>query len=188
MDPDRVAGEVGVGLDVLDVEGVVCGECNGADDAVPVALGMVADAVGILSDLDSDAVIDAQSDPVVAGSEMAGDIVDVLGGEAISVADEISIDPEGCFPVGAFEGEVDMFAFPVLGDEDVFLVPTGSDVMCAGGEPEGEFDITGLAVGGVEGLRKVGLVLDGAGPFGFGGHGVAVALGEEGAGQGDDAG
>lgn len=186
--PDCAAGDIGIGLDVFDVEGIVGGEFDGADDAVPVALGMVANAVGVFADLDTDAVIDAESNAMVAGFELAGDVVDVRGGEAISVADGGSIDPEGGFPVATFEGEVDMFSFPVLRDEDVFLVPAGSDIMGAGCEPEGEFDVAGLAVGGVEGAGEVGFVLQGAGPFGFGGYGIAVALGEEGAWQADDAG
>lgn len=84
---------------------------NSADDAIPVALGVIADAVRIFADVHDPAVIDSNAEVVLAGSEHS-QIVLVWRGEGIICADNSASDPNARFPMRALECQNDPLAPP----------------------------------------------------------------------------
>lgn len=67
LDPGRARGHFGINLDFLDPYRWQDLQFDAAHDAVPVALGMIADAVGIFANVYYAAVIDLDGQRVGAG-------------------------------------------------------------------------------------------------------------------------
>src|SRR5690348_77978 len=98
--------------------GVGCQE-QLADDAIPIPLGLIGNAVGILSDIDLlYAVVDSDGDAVTTRGE-AVEVEFLLRGQVVGGVSIGVVDPEGDGAVGAFEYNGDVFIQPVLGDIDV---------------------------------------------------------------------
>jgi hypothetical protein len=184
-DADGAGGEVGVDVHAVDPVTGRGVEGEAADDAVPVALGVVGDGVGVFAEVDAaGVVVDEEGEEVAAGFD-AGEFVAVGDGEAVGAAEVFVAEPDAGEPVGAFELELDAAAGPGGGNLDLALIPGAAGVVGVGLEPEGDLEVLGDAVGGVFGLGEERAVVDGAGPGGVEADGVAEADVLDGAGEGD---
>ena len=82
------------------------------DDAVPVALRVVADAVRVLAHVHHHAVVHADGQRVLAGRELA-EVVFVRRGQGVVRADELAVHPDARLPVRPFEEQHHALALPV---------------------------------------------------------------------------
>ena len=179
---------VGIDVDVLNPYLAGRGaQFHAAHDAVPVALGLIAHAVGVLPHAHSvDAVVDAYGDVVaLPGHDLVGDVELVRRAEAVLVAGLLPVDVDGRLDVGAFEEQHHAAVFPRLGHVDGAAVPGGAHVVLLGCEEEGEFDVALPAVGFHVGVEEVRRVVERAYPACFGAHVVALAVFGHRAGQDD---
>ena len=176
-----LGGEVGDDALLIYIR---CGaQFDTACDAIPVALRLVGNAVGVLSDADVlDAVIDADGNLVVTTeAQVGGDVVLMRNGEAHLVAYFVAVDDDGGLDVRAFEEEGDALSFPCPGDGDGAAVGGFANEMLCRGEEEGKLHLAGTAVGLHEGVEVVAGVVERACPAGVDREVVAEAVGEEGA-------
>ena len=120
--PDRLRGDVGEHLQVLDPHRRPGLERHPPDDAVPVALRVVADAVRVHADVDDERVVHADREHVHAGRE-AAEVVLVRRREAVVAADDLAVHRDERLPVRPLEREDRPPPGPVPRDLDVGLVP-----------------------------------------------------------------
>ena len=183
-DGDLAGGNVG---DDADDGARDDSELDAPGNAVPVALRLVGDAVGILSHADVlDAVIDIDGDGVGApGTDEVCDIVLMGRGERQLAAHAAAVDIDGGLNMRSLEEEHHAAAPPRTGHADGAAIPGMAHIVGGGREEERELDIALAAVLLHVGIEIVGGVVGGACPRGMCRDGVALAVGEHGAGQGD---
>jgi len=167
--------DVRIDLHVGNLNVVIRSQFDVADDAVPVGLRVVGDAVRVDTDADLDRVVHADRQGVPALAEHA-EIIFVGHAEAVVRADRLAVDPDLSLPVTSFEEQHDPFGVPLAGDVDFLLVPGGSNIVFDWSQPEGHFDVARLAVRLILFGCEPGLVHDLAGPRRLDGHFVAVAV------------
>ncbi len=146
------------------------------DDAVPVALGVVAHAVRVESNVHEHPVIHADGEQVPAGFCDFRQVIAVWCGQADMVAQRAVVEPGGCGPVAPFEREDDPLTFPGRRDPDLALIPGGSNVIEIGLQPERDLDVPGLAVFLIFIGRVPRLVDDLSRPLRIHPHGKALAV------------
>ena len=183
-DGDLAGGNVG---DDADDGARGSGELDAPGNAVPVALRLVGDAVGVLSHADVlDAVIDIDGDGVGApGTDEVCDIVLMGRGERQLAAHAAAVDIDGGLDMGPLEEEHHATAPPRTGHTDGAAIPGMAHIVGGGREEERELDVALAAVLLHVGIEIVGGVVGGACPHGMCRDGVALAVGEHGAGQGN---
>ena len=118
-----------------------------SDDAVPVGLGVVADAVGPVADIHQQAVVDAQAQGVAARRQASRQVVDVGRREAVLAADFGAVEPQARGPVDALQGQGQTLTGPGGGHVHRAAVPGHAHVVLPGLEPAGDLHVAGLAVG-----------------------------------------
>ena len=162
-------------------------ELDAPGNAVPVALRLVGDAVGILSHADVlDAVIDIDGNGVGApGTDEVCDIVLMGRGERQLAAHAAAVDIDSGLDMGPLEEEHHATATPRTGHADGAAIPGMAHIVGGGREEERELDVALEAVLLHVGIEIVGRVVGGACPYGMCRDGVALAVGEHGAGQGN---
>ena len=182
------ADTVGVHTHLTDKEALPLRlQLHASDDAVPVALRLVGDAMGVLSDADVlDAVIDADGYLVaLAGADDLRQVVAVGYGERHLVAHFDAVDKDGGLDVRPLEQQGDVLALPLLRHIDAAAVPGGTDIVALGGEEEGELHLALDTVALHVGVEVVGRVVERARPGRRHADGTALAVGEHGARQHD---
>ena len=150
-------------------------------NAVPVALRLVGDAVGILPHSDVfHAVVHAHLYPVIMPeTERIGDVV-LMGHTETHVAPHLTpVDQDDGLDMRTFEEERHPPALPILGDEDRAAVDGLADKMAVGCEKEGELHLSGTPVGLHEGVEIETGVVERARPLSVHGKLVADAVGEQ---------
>ena len=181
VDGDVCDLAIEVGDDALLVNRRCGAQFYAPGDAVPVALGLVGYAVGVLSDADVlDTVVNTDGNlVVVAEAEVRGDVILMRDGKAHLVAYRVTVDDDGGLDVRTLEEEGDLLAAPGLGNGDGAAVGDLTHEVFPRGKEEGEGHIAGPTVGLHEGIEVVAGVVEGAGPSSGGGDVVAEAVGEE---------
>ena len=156
-------------------------EFHPSDDTVPIALRLVGDAVGVLSDADIlDAVVHTDSDGVaLAGKEALCHIVLMGCGERHPMPHLYAVDIDGGLDMRTFQEERHTLVLPVAGDIDTLPVPRLADEMLLWREEEGELHITLTTVLLHPGVEVVRRVVGRTGPAGVGRHGIAFPVGEQ---------
>ena len=156
-------------------------EFDTSGNAIPVALRLVGDAVGILPHSDVfHAVIHPHLYPVVMPeTERLGDVVLMGHAETPVATDFTAVNQYGGLDVRTFEEEGDPPALPIPGDEDRAAVHSLADEMAVGREEEGELHLSGTPVGLHEGVEIEAGVVERARPLSVHGKLVADAVGEQ---------
>ena len=158
-----------------------------ADEAVPVALRVVADAGGIFADVHDAAIVHADRQRVFAGRELA-EIIFVRRAERIVRAEIFSVQPDLRLPVRTFHRQDNALVFPIRGNRHRALIPRDAGVIFFRRQPEGQFHISGLAILFKFRRGEKRAVADVAGPDGVRRHVIADALFRQRAGQVEAAG
>ncbi len=176
-DLDLPGRDVGLDADLVDDQRGAGRQGDPADDAVPVGLGVIRDAVGVFADIDVlDPVVHTDDHPVRARLGESGQVVFVRRAQAVGRAGFLAVDPEAGFPVAALQAQDDAAAPPGLGDREFPLVPGRPDVVLDRVEPERDLDVARHPVGRVLRGGEPGLVDDAAGPLGLDRNIVAQAV------------
>ena len=183
----RMRGDVRIDLQILDPNQRRRAQREVADEAVPVALRVVADAGGIFADVHDAAIVHANRQRVFAGHELA-EIIFVRRAKGIVRAEIFSVQPNLRLPVRTFERQDDVLIFPVQRNFHRALKPSDARVILFRRQPEGQFYISGLTILCKFRRGEIRRVADAAGPDGVRRHGVADALFRQRAGQMDVAG
>ena len=121
-DLDRLIPDVRIDPRIVDPDGVGCPQFEAADEAVPVALGVVGDAVGVVADVHDHAVVDADRQPVGAGGHVTAQLIHVRRAEAVLRAEGPPVDPDGGLPMRPLQEEGEASALPGGRDFDLPLV------------------------------------------------------------------
>jgi hypothetical protein len=174
LDADLSFGGAREDTDIGEPEGISGKQFESAGHAVPIALGVVGDAVGVGSDGDEFAIVDPQRQLMASRCDGGPEVIGVRRAEGVLRTDLLIVQPQRCAPMRAFELDHEPAAEPGLGNVDVALVPGDADVTFLGLKPERDFDIAGLAVGGVAIGGEPGAFVEGTGPEGVRGDVIAV--------------
>ena len=156
-------------------------EFHPSDDTVPIALRLVGDAVGVLSDADIlDAVVHTDGNGIaLARDEALCHIVLMGSGERHLVPHLPAVDIDGGLNMGAFQEERHTLVSPVAGDIDALTVPRLADEMLLWCEKKWELHITLTTVLLHPRVEVVRRVVGRTCPAGIGRHGIAFPVGEQ---------
>ena len=187
-DMSGLGGEVGDDTSAVDKGRGT--QLDAASNAVPVALGLIGDAMRVLPYTDVlDAVVDADGNLVLAAKAQVGrDVILMRHGEGHLVAYLIAVDEDGGLDVRALEEEGDTLTAPSLRNDNGAAVGSFADEVLLGGEEERKFHLAGVAVGLHEGVEVIRGIVEGACPAGVDGEVVAKAVGKERTGEADSGG
>jgi hypothetical protein len=174
---------VRINLQIVDPRWRGGGEFEAADDAVPVALGVIGNAVGVFADVEVDGVVDAEGELVPAGGHRGAEVVDVRRGQAVVRAEGAAVEPDVRLPVRALEREHDPAARPGRRDFHVALEPRRARVIRFWLQPERHLEVARLPVARVFRRGEERFVDDAADPLRRERDGLADALAREGARQ-----
>ena len=92
----------GINLDLVDPDRRGGLQFDSTDNAVPISLGMIGDAMGVDSHVDHQAVIDPDYEEVLACRPTGSKIIHMGSGKATVGADELTIDPNSGLPMRTF--------------------------------------------------------------------------------------
>ena len=183
----RMRRDVRIDLQIFDPHARRHVQRKVADEAVPVALRVVADAGRIFADVHDAAIVHADRQRVPARRELA-EIIFVRRAKGIVRAEIFSVQPNLRLPVRTFEREDDALIFPVQRNFHRALIPRDTGEILFRCEPEGQFYISGLTILFEFRRGEIRGVADAARPDGVRRHGVADALFRQRAGQMEAAG
>ena len=111
----RIVVDVGINLQIVYVDTPRPSQLYGSDDAVPVALRLVGDAVAVRSGVDVfHAVIDANGNRVFSFFNIGRDVKLVRHAEAVLHAHLLAVYPDRTLPVGALQEERHVLPCPFL--------------------------------------------------------------------------
>ena len=186
-------------IEGLVIEGDVCGlggkigfhtlpiyircsaQLHAASYAVPVALCLVCDTMGVLSNtyvLNS--VVDSDADFIFfARTEDVGEVVLVWHAEAHLVSHFTSIDEHGGLDMRSFKEESDVPSFPFTGDVNGSAVGGFAHEVLLRGKEERKFHLSVVAVGLHEGIKVVAGVVEGARPTCVYGYVITQTVGQQ---------
>ena len=187
-DMSGLGGEVGDDTSTVDKGRGT--QLDAACYAVPVALGLIGDAMRVLAYADVlDAVVDADGNLVlVAEAQVGRDVILMRHGEGHQVAYFFAVDEDGGLDVRALEEKGDPLTAPSLRNDNGAAVGSFADEVLLGGEEERKFHLACVAVRLHEGVEVIRGIVKGACPAGVDGEVVAKAVGEERTGEADSGG
>ena len=181
-------GAVGTETDTLHPEFLPLRlQLNAAHDAVPVALRLVGDAVGVLSHADIlDAVIYTDEN-LVGGTrlDVRRHVVAMGCRERQLVAHGLAVDIDGGLNVGTLQIERDATVLPLSGHVDALVIPRRADIVTLGRQEERKLHLSLHAVLLHVGVEVVAGVVERARPLGVHADGITLAVGQHGTGQHD---
>ena len=159
-------------------------------DAVPVALRLVRDAVGVLTYTDIlYAVVNANGDFVLPTIvKVRSDVILMRHAEAHLMAYVMTVDRDGGLDVRTLEEEGDTLAAPRLGNDDAATVDGFTHEVLIGREEERKLHLTSMAIRLHEGVEVIAGVVERTRPTRVDGKVVTQAIGEEGTWKGDGCG
>ena len=145
----RLARHVRKDLDIGDPNRAGRGHLQPSDQAVPVSLRVIADAMRPIAHCHPHPVVDPRREGVSARRQGHAEFVSVGRREAVVGAYLAPIHPQARFPVRPLQG--DEYAPPRPGGRDVkvALIPRRADIMFLGLEAKRHLDVSRLAVLGI---------------------------------------
>jgi hypothetical protein len=179
--------DVGEDLNVVYVPHGARRQPHVARNAIPAALRLIGDAMGILSDADIlDAVVYADGNLVVAAEPHERCDVELVGyAQRRVAAGRIAVNEDVGLDVRALQMEDDAAAAPTAGNRDRAAVPRRADIMLRGSEEKRKFHLTLDAIFLHRRVEVVGRVIQTAHPSGAYRHVVTLAVGQHRTGQRD---
>ena len=154
-DMSGLGGEVGDDTSAVDKGRGT--QLDAACYAVPVALGLIGDAMRVLAYADVlDAVVDADGNLVlVAEAQVGRDVILMRHGEGHLVAYFFAVDEDGGLDVRALEEKGDPLTAPSLRNDNGAAVGSFADEVLLGGEEERKFHLACVAVRLHEGVEVI---------------------------------
>ena len=155
VEQDPGGGTSDVGLDTQAVDERGSPQLDAPGDAIPVALCLVGDAVGVLSyTYILDAVVDLDGDGILAtGLQQRRDIVLMGHTERQLMASLTTVDEDCGLDVRTLEVESYITVLPCGGHDDGALIPGRTYIMLAGREEERELHLSLDAIAGHVGIE-----------------------------------
>ena len=123
-------------------------QLNTSDDAVPVALRLVGNAVRVLSHADVlDAVVDADGNFVgVAKQQVVGNVIAMGRRQRHASAHLMTVDVDLCLNMRTLQIERYRQTAPITGHIDLATIPRRAHIVAFRGEEEGELHLSLHAV------------------------------------------
>ena len=164
----RIIVDVGIDLQVVNIDTPRPPQLQRADDAIPVALRLVGDAMAVGAWVDVlHAVVDADGNEVLSFLNIGRDVELVRHAQAILHAHLLAVYPDGTLPMGPLEVERHVLPRPLLRQVHFTDIPRRTHIVLVGGEEEGELDVSLHTVLLHRGVVVVGAVVERACPHGI---------------------
>ena len=117
-----------------------------ADDAIPICLDMIRNAVGIRTHIDSDPVVHQDGEAVFPRRGVRAEFKNMRRCQAVAFPHQRVVEPHLRFPMAALQKKRDTPPRPIVRDFDVTLIPCRSHIMPLRLQPKRNLDVAGFTV------------------------------------------